>query len=64
MIIGKDDEETIKLTAEAYHISEVQARFILAQSRGEIVSDVMVVAEDGKPLPVSEQPKGKRIDQE
>ena len=47
MIWGKDREETVKLTAQAYGIPEMEARFILAQELGEIDSDDQVVDEHG-----------------
>ena len=47
MITGETREETIRLTAEALGISEVDAEFIVAQEYDEIDGDVIVVDEDG-----------------
>jgi hypothetical protein len=45
MIEGKDREETIKLTAKFWGISEVEAAFIWGLEHGTIKGDVIVVKE-------------------
>lgn len=50
MIEGKTREETIRLTAKAYGISEVEAAFIWGLEHGTIKGDVIVIDTDGKPV--------------
>jgi len=50
MIEGKTREETIRLTAKAYGISEVEAAFIWGLEHGTINGDVIVVDADSKPI--------------
>jgi hypothetical protein len=46
MIEGKTREETIRLTAKAYGISEIEAAFIWGLEHGTIKGDVIVVKEN------------------
>jgi len=55
MIEGKTREETIRLTAAAYGISEGDAEFIVAQELGEIEGDVVTVDADGNEVKSDEQ---------
>jgi hypothetical protein len=57
MIEGKTKEETIRLTAEAYGIPEIEAAFIYAQEHGEIDSDENQYDEDGNFIPPSKDPR-------
>lgn len=57
MIEGTTREETIKLTAEAYGISEVDAAFIYAQEHGEIDSDEIELDADGNVIPPPDDPR-------
>jgi len=50
VIEGKTREETIRLTAKAYGISEVEAAFIWGLEHGTIKGDVIVIDTDGKPV--------------
>ncbi|HZP82588.1 MAG TPA: hypothetical protein VFB21_13190 [Chthonomonadaceae bacterium] len=43
MIEGKTREETIRLTAQALGVSELEAEFIVAMEMGEIEGDVEVI---------------------
>ena len=51
MIEGKTREETIRLTAQALGISELEAEFIVAMEQGEISGDVEVVEEKASVAP-------------
>lgn len=47
MILGRDRQETILLTAMALEITTLQAGFIVAQELDEIDGDVIAVGKDG-----------------
>ena len=44
MIEGKTREKTIRLTAQALGISELEAEFIVAMEKNEVSGDVEVIA--------------------
>lgn len=58
MIVGRDDEQTVRLTMEATGLDETTVRFMLALERGEIDGDMEPVDADGNlvrtPLGVDE----------
>jgi hypothetical protein len=54
MIIGRDRDETIRLTAEAEGISPAEAATMYAIAHGESFGDVIVVDADGDPIPLAD----------
>lgn len=52
MIQGKTQEDTIRLTAPALGISELEAEFIVAMEQGEISGDIEIVEEEDSVPPV------------
>jgi|GEM_PF-6908570 hypothetical protein len=57
MVEGSTKEETIRLTAEAYGIPEIEAAFIYAQEHGEIDSDEVMVDADGNEIKPPDDPR-------
>jgi len=57
MLVGKPKEETIRLTAVAYGIPEIEAAFIVGQELGEIDSDEIQLDEDGNEIPPPDDPR-------
>lgn len=45
LVYGKNDDETVELTARAFGMSEVDVRFMLAVGRGESRGDIIEVGD-------------------
>jgi hypothetical protein len=63
IVYGKNEDETIKLTAEKHGLSEVDVRFMLAVARGERDGDVVDVEaprRQAAPRPATRRPRRGR----